>query len=71
MHKKRRPFWVALFVLLWDGLLSLSVRTENIHNLMDIKLLHLVTSRSEVLAWVELSRLLVKHLTNSSCKGKT
>ena len=52
-------------------LFSLSVGTENVDDLVRIELLHLVTCRSEVLARVELTRLVSEYLADSGCHCKT
>ena len=63
---------VALFYFMVIQLLSeLAVRTEYVHNLVDVHLLHVLTSRLQILTWVEVSRMLSKVLTNSSSHGET
>ena len=54
------------------GLLSeLAVRTEHVHNLVNVHLLHVLTSWLEVLAWVEVAWVLSEMLADSSSHGKT
>ena len=55
----------------YDRLLSLVVRAENLLNLVDVELLHIVTSRTEVLTWIELCWLLSEYLAYSSCHSQT
>ena len=58
--------------LLINRLLSeLAIRTEYVHNLVDVHLLHVLTSRLQILTWVEVSRMLSEVLTDSSSHGKT
>ena len=53
------------------ALSELVVRTEHVHDLVLIELLHVVASGSEVLAGVELTGLLNEDLTDSSRHGQT
>ena len=63
---------VVLFYFVVIQLLSeLAVRTEHIHNLVDVHLLHVLTSRLQILTWVEVSRMLSEVLTDSRSHGKT
>lgn len=63
---------VVLFYFVVIQLLSeLAVRTEHIHNLVDVHLLHVLTSRLQILTWVEVSRMLSEVLTDSCSHGKT
>ena len=48
------------------GLSELSVRTEHIHNLVDVHLLHVLTSGLQILARIEVIGMLSEVLTNSS-----
>ena len=52
-------------------LFSLSVGTEDVDNLVLIELLHLVTSWSEILARIELTRLVSEYLADSGCHCET
>ena len=52
-------------------LLCLVVRTKHINNLVNVKLLHIVTCWTQVLTWIELRWLLCKYLAYSSCHSKT
>ena len=51
-------------------LLSLVVRAENLLNLVDVELLHVVACRTEVLTRVELTWLLCEDLTYCCCHGE-
>ena len=63
---------VVLFYFVVIQLLSeLAVRTEYVHNLVDVHLLHVLTSRLQILTWVEVSRMLSEVLTDSRSHGKT
>ena len=56
----------------YSGILSeLVVRTENVHDLVYVLLLHVLTSGAEVLTGVKLSGLVGKHLTDSSSHSET
>ena len=48
-----------------------AVRTEYVHNLVDVHLLHVLTSRLQILTWVEVSRMLSEVLTDGSSHGQT
>ena len=48
-----------------------AVRTEYVHNLVDVHLLHVLTSRLQILTWVEVSRMLSEVLTDGSSHGET
>lgn len=48
-----------------------AVRAKYIYNLVDVELLHVLTSRFEILTWVEVSRMLEQMLTDSCCHSKT
>ncbi len=50
---------------------GLSVGTEHVHDLVDVHLLHLLTSRLEVLARIEVSRVQSKVLADGGGHGKT
>ena len=55
-----------LLMLLYPHLLSeLAVRTKHIHNLVDVEFLHLLAGRTEVLARVEVARVLREVLAHS------
>ena len=54
-----------------EELLCLAVRTEYVHDLVDVLLLHILTSWTEVLTWIELSWVLSKNLTNSCSHCET
>ena len=54
-----------------NGLFGLSVGTEHVDDLVHVKLLHLVTGRSEVLPRIELAGLLVEDLTDGGGHCKT
>ena len=64
-------FCVSQFATYHKRLLCLTVRTEYILNLVDVLLLHILTSWTEVLTWVELSWLVSEYLTDSRCHGET
>ena len=44
---------------------ELSVRTEHIHNLVDVHLLHVLTSGLQILTRIEVSRMLSEVLADS------
>ena len=50
---------------------ELAVRTEHIHNLVDVHLLHVLTSWLQVLTWVEVTWVLSEVLADSSSHGET
>ena len=52
-------------------LFCLSVGTENVHDLVGIELLHLVTGRSQILPRVEFARFLIEYLADGCSHGKT
>ena len=68
------PFWLLIErsqMRRYHKKLSFVVRTKHLLNLMDVELLHVVTCRTEVLTWVELSRLVSEYLANSCSHSKT
>lgn len=50
---------------------GLSVGTEHVHDLVDVHFLHLLTGRLEVLARIEVSRMLCEVLADGGGHGKT
>lgn len=58
----------AFFLLL---LSELAVRTEHVHNLVNVHLLHVLTSWLEVLTWVEVAWVLSEVLADSGSHCKT
>jgi len=69
--KKRLPVRVAFWVIRERILFSLSVRSKHVDDLVHVHLLHVVTSRTEVLTRVELTWLLSESLTDSSRHSQT
>ena len=68
------PFWLlieASQMRRYHKKLCFVVRTKHLLNLMDVELLHVVTRRTEILAWIELCGLVSEDLTNSCCHGET
>ena len=60
------------YLFLTDHLLcQFTIRTKHINNLVDVHLLHVLTSWTEVLTWVEVLWMLSEILAYSSCHGKT
>lgn len=53
------------------GLAGLSVRTENVHNLVLVKLCHKVACGTAVFAGIELAGFLIEDLADSGCEGET
>ena len=58
-------------IIAYKELSKLVVRTEYVHNLVDVLLLHVVASGTEVLTGVKLSGLVSEHLTDSSSHSET
>ncbi len=57
------PNLFCVYFLEYSVLLSeLAVRTEYVHNLVDVHLLHVLTSWLQILTWIEVSRMLSKML---------
>ena len=58
--------------LKYSVLLSeLAVRAEYVYNLVDVHLLHVLTSWLQILTWIEVSRMLSKMLADSSSHSET
>ena len=53
------------------ALSQLAIRTEYVHNLVDVHLLHVLTSRLQILTRIEVSRMLSEVLTDSSGHSQT
>ena len=53
------------------ALSQLAVRTEHIHNLVDVHLLHVLTSGLQILTRIEVSRMLSEVLADSSSHSQT
>lgn len=56
------PALPYLLFSVWRGLLCFAVAAENGHDLVLVEFLHLVASRTEIFAGVELTRLVVEDL---------
>ena len=65
----RKAFIIGCFIAL--ALSQLAVRTEHIHNLVDIHLLHVLTSGLQILTRIEVSRMLSQVLADSSSHSQT
>lgn len=66
-----QPFPLCQLMKYYALLCKFAVRTEHIHNLVDIHLLHILTCRLEILARIEVSRVLCKVLADGCCHCKT
>ena len=53
------------------ALSELTVRTKHIHDLVDVHLLHVLTSGLQILTRIEVSRMLSQVLTDGSGHGQT
>ena len=62
----------SLFYRVSLGLLSqFAVRTQHVHNLVDVQLLHVLTSGLQILARIEVIGMLSQMLTNGSGHSQT
>lgn len=71
IEKRPAPEGVDLFMMSEKRLLSFAFTAENGDDFVLVELLHLVASRTEIFAGIELCGLLVEDLTHSGCHGKT
>ena len=71
-HKKKLLTARSLFYRVSLGLLSqFAVRTQHVHNLVDVQLLHVLTSGLQILARIEVIGMLSQMLTNGSGHSQT
>ena len=58
-------------IMILVELSELVVRSQHVSDLVLVHLLHLITSRTTVFTWVELTRFLVEYTTNGGSEGQT